>query len=332
MVRAIGNKPGGARVAVAVGLSAAALSAWPISPADAGELQPGGFIANDYGLPGLAKGASGLPEGLGHFEIGAGNDAAYPSQFAPSSVSMSPGSRGIKDFIVTEGAAGASPGLGAALISSEPARSEAQSAISYFTPRFSGLQFGASYAPPRPEGAATAVSVLQSGQDPTLRSDLVLGVSYLDSFQGIDIALSGGYRSASLPAASALDVELLDQDAVLERYSVGTSIGFSGLRLGGFYAREAGDGPISVQSWDAGISYATGPWTIGVDYLRSAFADTRGLGSESPDELHTLQAGLTYSVGTGIVASFNVLHSSLEDSQGKGTTGTLGILGFSYNF
>jgi predicted porin len=308
------------------------LTAMPASAEDGGELQLGGFMARAYGLPGLAKGSSGVPEGLGGIQIGAGTDTAYPSQFAPSSVGLPLDSGWISDFMLTEGAAGASPALSASQLPSQAARSAERSAVSYFTPRFSGLQFGASYAPPRPEGAANVAPPLQAGQDPALRSEFALGVNYLESFQGIDVALTGGYRSASLLNAGALDVELSDQDAGLERYSVGTSIGFSGLRLGGFYAREVGDGPISVHSWDAGVSYASGPWTIGVDYLQSAFVDTRGPGAEGDDELQTVQAGLSYSVGPGIVASVNILHSSLEDREGNTTSGTLGILGFSYNF
>ena len=113
-------------------------------------------------------------------------------------------------------------------------------------------------------------------------------------------------------------------------YRGGGSIGFSGLKLGGFYAKEVGQGPVSVHSWDAGVRYEVGPWTVGVDYLRSAFIDTSR--AEAEDELQSVQAGLSYSVGPGIVASVNILHSSLEDREGKESSGTLGILGFSYNF
>ena len=112
---------------------------------------------------------------------------------------------------------------------------------------------------------------------------------------------------------------------------MGTSIGFSGFRLGGSFAHDVGDGLLGVQSWDAGVSYATGPWTIGVDYLQTDLVGSGGTGADG-DGLQALQAGLTYAVGPGIVASFNVMHSSGEDGDGNANSGTLGILGFSYNF
>jgi predicted porin len=321
MLRSAERKRQGVRATAAAGLAAVALAAWPASAEDGSRLQPGGFMTHSYGLPSLAGGPAGDPQGLGRIEIGAGIDAAYPAPFAPSSVGLPLDSGWINDSMPAQGAADARPAL-----------STERNAVSYFTPRLSGLQFGAAYAPPRPDDAANAAALLQAGRDPANRSDFALSVNYLESFQGIDVALTGGYRSISVPDTAALDVDLSDQDAELARYSVGTSIGFSGLTLGGFYAREVGDGPISVHSWDAGVSYASGPWTIGVDYLRSAFVDARAPGAEGHDQLQTVQAGLTYSVGPGIVASFNVLHSSLEDREGNATAGTLGILGFSYNF
>lgn len=238
----------------------------------------------------------------------------------------------INDFTLAQGAAAASPALSAAPLPDGSARGAEGNAVSYFTPRFSGLQIGATYALPHAKDAAHAAALLPAGEAAASGSDFALGVNYLGTFRGIEVALTGGYRSLSVPDPAALDLELSDDDAELARYSIGTSIGFSGLTLGGFYAREFGDGPISVHSWDAGVSYASGPWTLGVDYLRRAFVDARGAGTEGPDELNALQAGLSYSVGPGIIASVNVLHSLLEDRQGNATAGTLGILGFSYNF
>ena len=331
MPRSVGQRRRESRVAAAVGLAAAVLTAMPASAEDGSKLQLGGFMTRAGGSPAFAVGSSGNPEDLGMIEIGAGSSTAYPTRFAPSSVGPPLDSGWIDDFMLSDGAAGASPALSDSPLPSNPDRGAEQEAVSYFTPRFSGLQFGATYTPPRPTAGANAEAALRSGQDSGPGSDIALGVNYLDSFWGVDVALTGGYRSAALPGAGTLDIELSDEDASLQRYSVGTSIGFSGLRLGGSFARDLGDGPVSVQSWDAGVSYASGPWTIGVDYLRSAFIDTRGPGTDD-EELHAVQAGLTYSVGPGIVASFNVLHSSREDREGNANSGTLGILGFSYNF
>lgn len=331
MLRSGRRKRRESRAVAAAGLAAVMLTTMPASAEDDGRLQLGGFMERADGPPGFAGRSSGIPEGLGEIEIGTGRGTTYRARFAPSSAGppLDPG--WIDDFMPAEGAADVNPALSASPLPSNSAWSAEQEAVSYFTPRFGGLQFGASYAPPRPAGGTNAAVALRSGQDSGPGSDFALGVNYLDSFWGVDVALTGGYRSSPLPSADALDIELSDQGASLQRYSVGTSIGFSGLRLGGSFARDVGDGSVSVRSWDAGVSYASGPWTIGIDYLQSDFIDTSGAGADG-EELHAVQAGLTYSVGPGIVASFNVLHSSREDREGNANSGTLGILGFSYNF
>lgn len=320
MRRIDGHKRSRTRAIAAGGLVLAMLTSTPASTRAGDELQLGGVLTR-------APESAGMAETLGENEIGAGSDLAIPKRFAPSSVGLPLGSAWIDDVTLSAGAAGAgaAPPVGAS------GRSAEQAAVGYFTPRFSGLQFGASYAPPRPAAGADAGATPLAGQESASGNDIALGVNYLDTFWGVDVALTGGYRSSALPGTNQLDIELSGQDAGLHRYSVGTSIGFSGLRLGGSFARDVGDGLLGVQSWDAGVSYVSGPWTIGVDYLQSDLIDTGRDGADG-EALQAVQAGLTYAVGPGIVASFNVMHSSLEDREGNADSGTLGILGFSYNF
>ncbi len=270
----------------------------PGANAQAGdELQLGGFMTRTPGAPGSAESRS-------EAEVGAGSDLAFPKRYAPSSAGLAPDSGWIDDATVAE-----------------------QGVVGYFTPRFSGLQFGAAYTPTRPAEGGD-VGVAPRGQGSARGNDISLGVNYLDSIWGVDVAVTGGYLGSALPGLDQQDIELSGQNTGLHRYTVGTSIGFSGLRLGGSLARDLGDGPLGVQSWDAGVSYVSGPWTIGVDYLQG---DLIGSGRAGADG-EALQAGVTYNVGPGIVASFNVMHSSGEDGDGNANSGTLGILGFSYNF
>ncbi len=309
------------------------LACFPVMAGDGAELQLGGFMSHASGSSDLVEGSATTTQDFGRIELGQESSAVYPERFAPSAVGLPLGASRFNDFLLPEGATSASPALRSPQLPTEVYSTAEDNAVSYFTPRFSGLQFGATYNSAGP-GAVVESGTLraQARQDPVPRRDFALGVTYLESIEGIDVTLSGGYESASAPTVPRLGEALPGQDEDLKRYSVGTSIGFSGLRLGGFYTREVGEGPVSVQSWDAGVSYAVGPWTIGVDYLRSAFVDTSRPSAEGDDELQTVQAGLSYSVGPGIVASVNILHSSLEDREGNASSGALGILGFSYNF
>ncbi len=321
-----GQKGRRTRAIAAAVLAIAMLAAPPVGAEDGGKLQLGGFMSR-------AESSSRSVEKLGESQNEAGSGLAHTTRFAPPSVGLPLGSGWIDESTRSDGEAaarvtfGASPHLGDASGTAE------QEGVSYFTPRFSGLQLGATYAPSRPTGAATAGAVPLLDQESVPGNDLVLGVNYLDSFWGVDVALTGGYHSSSLPGAGDLNIDIVssDQDTSPQRYSVGTSIGFSGLRLGGSVVREVGDGSLGIQSWDAGVSYVSGPWTIGVDYLQSDLAGSGGTGTDG-ETRQAVQAGLTYAVGPGIVASFNVMHSSGENREGNANSGTLGILGFSYNF
>jgi hypothetical protein len=318
--------------AAAALMTVGVLACFPAKAGDGTELQLGGFMSHAYGSSDLAEGSATAAQGFGRIAIGPESSTVYSEPFAPSAVGLPFGASRINDFLLSEGATSASPALRSPRLPTEVYSTAEDNAVSYFTPRFSGLQLGATYTSAGPGAVESATLRAQARQDPVPRRDFAVGVTFLESIEGIDVTLSGGYASASTPTVPSLGEALPGKDEDLERYSVGTSIGFSGLRLGGFYAKEVGEGPVSVQSWDAGVSYAVGPWTIGVDYLRSAFIDTSRPSAEGDDELQTVQAGLSYSVGPGIVASVNILHSSLEDREGNASSGTLGILGFSYNF
>jgi hypothetical protein len=318
--------------AVVAMVSAGLLASAPARAGDGSELQPGGFTGHPYGSADLFAGAADAAQDFGRIELGPESSAVYPEGFAPSAVSPALGLSRFGDFLLPEGPASASPALRNPRLPTEAYSPAEDTAVSYFTPRFSGLQFGATYSPDALDAADNSSLRAQARQDSLPRRDFALGVNFLESFNGVDLALSGGYESATAPTVPDPGEAMPAKAEDLARYSVGTSIGFSGLKLGGFYAREVGEGSVTAHSWDAGVSYAVGPWTIGVDYLRTAFIDTSGSGAETEDELQSVQAGLTYSTESGIVATVNILHSSLEDGEGNASSGTLGILGFSYNF
>jgi hypothetical protein len=311
---------------------AGALACGPATAGDGTELQPGGFSTPAYGSAERFENPTAAPQDLGRIEFGPTSSVLYSEGFAPSAVGLALDIGRHGGFLLPEGATAASPALRGPRLPTEADGKPEDATVKYFTPRFSGLQLGLAFTPAESDAREASALRALARQNPIPRRDFALELSFLESFEGVDVALSGAYESASAPTAPGLGEAVPDRGEDLERYSVGTSIGFSGLRLGGSFAREVGAGPITVQSWDAGVSYAAGSWTIGVDYLKSAFIDTSRPGSEAEDELQTVQAGLSYSAGAGIVASVNILHSSLEDSEGKATSGTLGILGFSYNF
>ncbi|MEM7172920.1 MAG: hypothetical protein AAF530_22350, partial [Pseudomonadota bacterium] len=78
----------------------------------------------------------------------------------------------------------------------------------------------------------------------------------------------------------------------------------------------------------AGVSYATGPWSVGIDGFLS---ETDGTGADDQN-LTSAQIGVGYQVGPGISTSASILYTEWETSSGFKTDGYAGIVAMSISF
>ena len=171
--------------------------------------------------------------------------------------------------------------------------------VTYFTPRFAGFQLGLSYTPdvayngPNPNG----LGVLPGGTLGRIDNVVEVALNYAGSFGAVDIGADGFYVTGegNLGAVSNDPEEI----------GGGLNIGFGGFTLGGAYYTSEDLAVTSVplpaalgfeeEVWTAGLSYATGPWTIGVAYL----ADEVSTPGASVDTT-TWQTGGGYNLGSGV--------------------------------
>jgi len=226
-----------------------------------------------------------------------------------------------------------------------PAWGGAANRISYYTPRFSGFQVGASYA--HDDG--------QNKNSPNA-SDYIdlfdVGANYVNSFGAFDIAIGGVYSQASgitnngqngtfrgigqeneqeyslgnLPANAIIVTPATapsnTQDA--DMYGGGITLGYAGFVLGGNYTKQdlgAGD---DRDYYDVGVAYTTGPWGVSFQYAHSE--------QGSADGDHFLGAA-TYEVSKGVVAGVYAGYG--EGDAGDGSAEVDGFLvgtGFALSF
>jgi predicted porin len=167
--------------------------------------------------------------------------------------------------------------------------------ITYFTPRFSGFQFGASYAPGDNEDSGGA---LANNRDNSVHDAFSFGANYVESFDGIDVAVSGGYGTASCDSDGSTDDDgVLTQscmDDTTTAWNAGAQVSFSGVTIGGSYA-EASDDPAvgDMEGFDLGISYGQGPWSASATYYHGE----RDLADAEWDTIHVSGR---YALGPGI--------------------------------
>ncbi len=135
--------------------------------------------------------------------------------------------------------------------------------LSYFSPRFGGLQLGVSYARNNDEGNAPV-------NNNTELTDIVdLGANYSGEFGEVSIDASARYGVASGFGTNS-DPEI---------WGAGLSFGFSNFTFGGSYAEQTDTASSDGSSYDLGMSYANGPMSYSLTYFKGKNIDNENPGT-----------------------------------------------------
>jgi predicted porin len=224
---------------------------------------------------------------FGQVLIGSEYSAGYKMTVAAPDVSHIFAQSSSLTGFVPYGAAGLFRGtLGATYI--ENARNNDANRITYFSPRFSGLQLGVSYA--RDSGQANGpVDNNNIAGAATNVTDIVdIAANYSGSFGGVDVDASARYGTATATApggAPTTDPEI---------WGGGISLGFSGFTFGGSYAEQDAAGTLDGSSYDVGIGYSNGPWSYSLTYFEGN--NRTGAGPTTRAELETIMLAAKYKV------------------------------------
>jgi outer membrane protein OmpU len=228
--------------------------------------------------------------------------------------------------------------------------------VTYFSPRFSGFQFGASFSPDTTGDTTSAAArsekinfaVTAANQGLLTRNDFQnayeLGLNYVSEYEGVSVAAGVTYVGAEAKE----DINNVARFEDLASVQVGGQLGYQGWTLGGGYVDQgksgyrkgtglSGDG---ATGYNVGLQYQTGPFIIGTNAL---FAENEGLQSVTRNnELNLYSAGVTYVVAPGLStyvegSFFEYTTSSNAAGTGVGTArddndGTVIILGSKLEF
>ncbi len=163
--------------------------------------------------------------------------------------------------------------------------------ITYTTPNFNGFSAGISYTPDTQDGsdgnsfAAANTGLNSDGDSVGIHDHVGLGLGYDGEFNGVgvELGLTGGFGS--------FDAEPED-----DFFSIGggAAISYAGFTFAAGAFWEDGDNN-SGERWavDAGIGYATGPWSFSINGITSE-------NDNSGDELLAGSANAGYQVAPGV--------------------------------
>ena len=160
--------------------------------------------------------------------------------------------------------------------------------ITYFTPRFAGFQLGVSYAHDGNEDNFGPTNI--AGGSGNLGHIFDIGANFVRSFGAFNVALSGRYGIGQANIAAGPDTPTV--------YAFGVNLGYAGFTLGGSFA-EANEHNAGVDdgiAYDAGVSYATGPWTFSMTYFHGENGEIGG----TSDEQDSFGAAVDYKLAKGV--------------------------------
>jgi predicted porin len=258
---------------------------------------------------------------FGEVLIGSENSAGYKMTYAAPDVTfLNINSGSTTTFIPFSGTvAGISTGddvfrrtLGTTYL--ENVGNNDASRFTYFTPRFSGFQIGVSYArdPGEVNGPVNNNAVLNDIFD--------IGANYVNSFGDFNVAISGRWGIASDPI-SGMNPEV---------FGAGINLGFGGVTIGGSFAEQNNSFSSDGQSYDAGISYETGPWGFSFTYFHGKNTDNEHIPFGFNEELDQYLIGMNYKLAKGVdIGAFGAYIDFKEERDDAGAaTGADDVSGF----
>ncbi|MCG8510284.1 MAG: porin, partial [Rhodospirillales bacterium] len=238
---------------------------------------------------------------FGRINVGSENSAAYLMQYSAPEAGAPINSGWVTAFIPPDGqvAAFRHPAVSTFLDYGND-----ENGISYFTPRFAGFQLGVTYTPTISGDGDGSNSPADTDCDGAAnscdgRNGVSVGLNFVESFNGFDVAVAGGFRTATEAFTPAGAVSVKSETDQLYQYSAGLNLGFGGFTVGGSFALEDSDQTTEGHSWDAGISYSTGPITVAATYFQSESEGSEAVSGE--DELMAAKVAINYTLAPGII-------------------------------
>ena len=251
----------------------------------------------------------------GRLVMGSENSAPYLMQYTAPSAGLGLNDPNIAPFEANDSIAGTTTLLNTV--------SDANK-ITYFTPRFAGFQLGASYTPNIDEtgGDRQSSGLNESENEDDYNNFLGVGANFVESFNGVDVAIAGGLEYGQ--AENNEDLLPANIDDFLG-FSGGVNVGFAGFTVGGSVLHSNGglDDNGDELVWDVGATYGQGPWEVGITYLRGE-TETGADGGE--DEIDRFELGANYRLSPGVRVIGAVQYTDVEDDSADRDEDAWGVI------
>jgi outer membrane protein OmpU len=192
-----------------------------------------------------------------------------------------------------------------------------QNKITYFSPRVSGFQVGASYQPNADDINAITPGTAGQESDGSRDNAFSVGANYQGSFNDVSLMASVGY------ADGGNDNAVVGNESAL---SAGLRIGMGGFTAAFAYGEfETDDVPAGaatgsdINTFGVTVGYKAGPVGVSIGYLRGENSDTN-------DEQDNFELGASYAMGPGVTAAGSIYYVE-RDTNGNSAADGIAVVG-----
>ena len=270
--------------------------------------------------------------GWGRVELGATTDAAQALTVDASNIARATGGidgdwydfvnltwSGAAPFIISPDLPVAHGAATSAGVSGAAGSSEDSTKIVYYTPRWSGFQFGINYSPDAGNAGTAAGFTADTNGD--FENVWSAGVNYNGKFSNVGVAASLTGEFGESETAAIED---------LAAWALGVNFTYMGWSFAGSYG-DWGDSGLAIAAtsddsdyWTLGLAYDFGPFGASITYLDAEYAD---------NESTHLSIGVDYKLAPGLVPYAEVNFFELDlDGTTVDNDGTVFLLGTQLTF
>jgi len=192
--------------------------------------------------------------------------------------------------------------------------------ITYYTPRFSGVQAGVSYAPSLTNRGELANNVSDVAAAGAFGSNVWSGgINYENQFDqvGVAAAVTGetAHTDNTFVGANTLNN--------IEAWNVGAKLSYMGFSAAGSYGDWDDSGAVSgTTAWYAtgGLAYETGPFGASVTYL---YSEDKTGGTVFDDKFQNVSVGADYKLAPGLTPFVEYSCVDVDGTGGSAASGAV---------
>jgi len=206
-------------------------------------------------------------------------------------------------------------GSGGAIDSSGNDETSDATKVTYFSPRFAGLQVGVSFTPD--DGAAGA-SFGETDNDGNYEKVWGFAANYVENFGGVAVGLSAAYEIGdsenSRGAKTEGDLETISFGGKLEYAGLALAVGYVDFAEKGQSHSNIALGEDSGHYWDVGIAYREGSWGISASYFASEKNQPLGRGGSTTVDLYSIDGEYEVAPSWLAIVSVNFIDADNVDA------------------